>query len=63
MSPTNLPVQIGKVTGTPPATTFTDTAVKNHQTYEYFITGALGADSGVNSGNQSGGSNTVIITD
>jgi hypothetical protein len=63
MSLTNPPVQIGKVTGTPPSTNFLDMAVKHNQTYQYFVTGALGADSGVNSGNQSGASNLFIITD
>jgi hypothetical protein len=61
MSPTNPPVNIGKVTGTPAATTFTDTTVKTNALYLYFITGALGADSGVNNGNQSGASNTVTV--
>jgi hypothetical protein len=62
ISATNLPMNIGKVTGTPPVTTFTDNNVKNHTTYTYFVTSALGADSGMNSGNQSGPSNMVTIT-
>ena len=62
ISPTNLPVNIGQVKGTPPATTFTDTTVKNNTTYTYFVTSTLGADSGPNSGNQSGPSNMITIT-
>jgi len=62
ISPTNLPVNIGKVSGTPPATTFTDRNVKNNTTYTYFVTSALGADSGQNNGNQSGPSNFSTIT-
>ncbi len=62
ISATNLPVNIGKVTGTPPTTTFTDNNIKNKTTYTYFVTSALGADSGRNNGNQSGPSNMVTIT-
>jgi hypothetical protein len=29
---------VGRVTGTPPATTFTDTKLKNNTTYTYFVT-------------------------
>jgi hypothetical protein len=61
ISSTNLPVNIKKVTGSPPLTTFTDTTVKNGNTYTYFVTAALGADSGPNNGNQSGPSNMVIV--
>src|SRR5215469_3901072 len=61
ISSTNLPVNIGKVTGTPPLTTFTDTTDKNGNTYTYFLTAALGADSGRNNGNQSGPSNMVSV--
>jgi hypothetical protein len=61
MSKTNPPVNIGKVTGTPPTTSFTDSTVKNNNTYLYFVTAALGAASGKNSGNQSGPSNQVQI--
>ena len=46
---------------TPPATTFTDPSVKNNSTYTYFVTAALGADSGRNNGNQSGPSNMVSV--
>jgi hypothetical protein len=63
ISATNLPVNVGKVTGTPPALTFTDSSkLMNKNTYTYFVTSALGADSGKNSGNQSGPSNMVAIT-
>ncbi len=34
----------------------------NKNTYTYFVTSALGADSGKNSGNQSGPSNMFTIT-
>jgi hypothetical protein len=61
MSSTNPPVNIGGISGTPPATTFTDSAVKNNTTYLYFVTAALGADSGPNNGNQSGASVAVIV--
>jgi hypothetical protein len=62
ISPTNLPVNVGKVTGTPPATKFIDNNnVKTKTTYTYFVTSALGADSGKNNGNQSGPSNMVTI--
>jgi hypothetical protein len=62
-SPTNPPVNIFSLTATTsqPATTFTDKNVKTNVTYRYFVTAALGADSGVNNGNQSGPSNTVDI--
>ncbi len=62
ISATNQPTTIGKVTGTPPATTFTDPNVKNGQTYTYFVTAALGQNIGLNSGNQSGPSNMKTIT-
>ena len=62
MSKTNPPVNIGKVSGTPPVTTFTDNGVKNKTTYRYFVTAALGADSGKNNGNQSGPSNQLPVT-
>jgi hypothetical protein len=62
ISATNPPINIGRVTGTPPVTTFTDTNVKTNATYVYFVSGALGNDSGVNAGNQSGASNLVTIT-
>jgi len=62
ISPTNLPVNIGNVPGTPPATAFTDPNVKNGVTYTYFVTAALGADSGPNNGNKSGPSNMQTIT-
>lgn len=64
ISPTNLPTNIGKVSGTPPVTTFTDSfKIQNKQTYTYFVTAALGADSGPkNNGNQSGPSTMVTIT-
>jgi hypothetical protein len=62
ISPTNLPVKIGIVSGAPPATTFTDQNVKNNTTYTYFVTSILGADSGPNNGNQSGPSNFSTIT-
>ncbi|HET9402066.1 MAG TPA: hypothetical protein VFO34_14055 [Candidatus Acidoferrales bacterium] len=52
---------IGKVTGAPPLGTFTDKNVKNGTTYAYFVTAALGADSGANNGNQSGASNFVTV--
>jgi len=62
-SPTNPPLNIGSVTATgkQPARTFTDKNVKTNATYRYFVTAALGADSGANNGNQSGPSNTVDI--
>jgi len=53
---------IGNVTGKPPTTNFTDPTVKNGVTYTYFVTAALGADSGPNNGNQSGPSNIQTIT-
>jgi len=62
ISATNLPMNIKDVTGTPAPTTFTDSTVKNNTTYTYFVTAALGTDSGKNSGNQSGASNTVTVT-
>jgi hypothetical protein len=62
ISPANLPTNIGKVTGSPPNTSFLDTTVKNNVTYTYFVTAALGADSGINNGNQSGASNMPVIT-
>ncbi len=62
ISATNLPVNIGKVTGTPLATTFIDSNIKNNTTYTYFVTSALGTDSGRNNGNQSGPSKMVTIT-
>jgi hypothetical protein len=61
ISPTNPLVNIGRVTGSPPITTFTDTTVKNGNTYTYSVTSALGADSGRNNGNQSGILNTVTV--
>ena len=61
LSPTNLPINVGKVTGKPPLTTFTDLSAKNNTLYLYFVTSALGADSGTNNGNQSGPSNMVTI--
>jgi hypothetical protein len=61
MSATNPPINIGRITGTPPVRTFTDTGVKTNSLYLYFVTGALGADSGVNAGNQSGASNFVTV--
>jgi hypothetical protein len=61
LSLSNPPVNVGKVTGAPPLTTFTDTSAKTNATYQYFVTAALGGDSGPNSGNQSGPSNTVTI--
>jgi hypothetical protein len=63
MSATNPPKNIGtlKATGAPPSTTFTDANVKTNATYRYFVTAALGADSGVNSGNQSGPSNFADV--
>jgi hypothetical protein len=61
LSPTNLPINVGKVTGKPPLTTFTDLSAKNNTSYLYFVTSALGADSGANNGNQSGPSNMVTI--
>lgn len=62
MSKTNLPVNIGKITGALPlATTFTDNNIKNNNTYVYFVTSALGAASGPNAGNQSGASNLVTV--
>jgi hypothetical protein len=63
MSATNPPKNIGTLkatSGTPP-TTFTDTNVKTNATYRYFVTAALGAESGVNSGNQSGPSNFADV--
>ena len=54
--------KIGNVNGAPPATTFTDPNVKNNATYTYFVTAALGANSGPNNGNQSGPSNMKTIT-
>ena len=56
ISSSNLPSLIGKVTGTPAGTTFTDSNVKNKTTYTYFVTAALG------NGNQSGNSNTFSVT-
>ncbi len=65
ISSTNLPVKISTLTGTtgsmPPPTNFTDQTVKNNTTYTYFVTSALGTDSGPNNGNQSGPSNMVQI--
>ncbi len=65
MSATNKPVNIDKVTGTPstpaPTPAFTDGTVKNNNTYLYFVTAALGAASGKNSGNQSRPSNKVSV--
>jgi len=73
IGPNNLPVvvmTIGSLTsGTPPprcstdATIFcwTDTGVKTNYTYKYFVTAALGSDSGPNAGNQSGPSNIFQI--
>ncbi len=66
ISATNLPTNIGKVTGkvpgSPPATTFPDQNVKNNVTYTYFVTAALGADSGPNNGNGSAPSNFITVT-
>jgi hypothetical protein len=62
MSPTNPPVLLKTLTGNSLATTFTDTNVKTNGTYEYFVTAALGAKSGSNTGNQSGPSNFAIVT-
>ena len=62
ISPSNLPVNLGKVTGSPPNTNFLDTTAKNGVTYTYFVTAALGADSGINNGNHSGASNMPTIT-
>ena len=62
VSATNLPTNIGKVTGSPAGTTFTDSKIKNNVTYSYFVTAALGPDSGPNNGNESGPSNTIIVT-
>jgi hypothetical protein len=63
MSPTNPPINIGSVsaTGKHPPTTFTDRNPKTNVMYRYFVTGALGPESGVNNGNQSGPSNTIDI--
>ena len=67
ISKTNLPKKIGTI-GTATATTppmplfFQDPNVKNGVTYTYFVTAALGKDSGPNNGNQSGPSNTRTIT-
>ena len=47
---------IGKVQGTPPATTFTDSSVKNKTTYTYFVTDAN------KQGAQSGPSTSVTLT-
>ena len=52
--PTNSLVPCG-----PLATTWTDFNIKNSGIYQYFVTDALGADSGPNAGNQSGPSNIV----
>lgn len=63
ISPANLPINVGSVTGTPPLATFVDSfKLTNNTTYTYFVTSALGADSGPNNGNQSGPSNFVSIT-
>jgi hypothetical protein len=69
MSPSNLPVLVQKLsstcsttlatTCTLPATTWTDTTIKNSGVYVYFVTAALGTDSGPNAGNESGPSNMV----
>jgi len=61
ISATNPPVNIGKVTGAPPQTTFIDKNVKNNVTYTYFVTAALGGDSGTNAGNESGPSNIISV--
>ncbi len=60
----NAPIgTLGKATATtPPPTFFQDPNVKNGQTYTYFVTAALGKDSGPNNGNQSGSSNMETIT-
>jgi hypothetical protein len=55
ISPANLPKVIARLTGAPPATTFTDTTVKNKTTYTYFVTDALG------NSNQSGTSNIITV--
>lgn len=69
LSPKNLPVLVQTISGctttTPvkcgtPATTWTDFTIKNSGVYLYFVTAALGAESGPNAGNESGASNTVI---
>jgi hypothetical protein len=62
MSQTNPPVKIATLTGSTFGTKYSDMNVKTNATYEYFVTAALGAASGKNSGNQSGPSNLVIIT-
>jgi len=56
ISLSNLPDNIGKVSGTPAGTTFTDSQVKNNTTYCYFVTAALG------NSNQSGQSNSQCVT-
>jgi hypothetical protein len=63
ISSTNPAVNVGKVTGAPPLTTFTDVTVRSGNTYTYFVTAALGADSGANNANQSGPSNmrTIVV--
>src|SRR5262249_44813756 len=55
ISLSNVPDNIGKVSGTPAGTTFPDTKVKNNTTYCYFVTAALG------NGNQSGQSNNQCV--
>ena len=63
ISPTNLPVNIAKVTGTPATPSLTDNFnLKNKNTYAYFITSALAPPSGKTVGAQSGPSNIVTIT-
>jgi hypothetical protein len=59
MSPTNLPVLLKTLTGTPPATTYSDASVKGGVIYLYFVTAALAKNNGANSGNSSAPSNSV----
>jgi hypothetical protein len=67
-SPKNLPVLVQTISGCTttqpitcgtPATTWTDFTIKNSGVYVYFVTAALGSESGPNAGNESGASNTV----
>jgi hypothetical protein len=55
ISATNLPTNIAKVEGAPPATTFKDTTVQKYKKYTYFVTSALG------DGTKSGPSTMVTI--
>jgi hypothetical protein len=62
MSASNPPVPITTTPLSGTTLSYVDSTVKTNQIYEYYVTAALGADSGSNAGNQSGPSNFVFIT-